>query len=365
MQNRSWLFLVVVLVLGGLSGWLFTAKKAKYGLDVSGGIRLTYVLDYTKSTDVSAKTRDKTEDRDKVIQILQNRGLGLGATEVNVFPKGTDQIVVELPGATNVDEAMKRMGSSARIIMYHAKNLSTTQHPSAPYIDKQGDDPNDPTEEFIKQSTGKVIKFGDPEYDKIIKGWTEILSGPDLLKADSRPVGDNTYIPTMIFSPAGAAKMSAWSTKYYNTGEKLAYVLDGKVLNVAPLAPNAHISDQAEITGSFSADYVRNLKDLLNAGSLPVDLKALSYETVDPTIGNQALGQIIFAGAIAFGVVAVFLIAYYAFPGIVAAIALSLYVLFTLSVLKAIDATFSLAAIAGFILSVGMAVDANILVFER
>ncbi|HVT11559.1 MAG TPA: protein translocase subunit SecD [Fimbriimonadaceae bacterium] len=366
MQNRSWLFLVVVLVLGGLSGWLFTAKKARYGLDVSGGIRLTYVMDYTKDqAQGQDKNRDKSQDRDTIIDILAKRGIGLGASEVNVFPKGTDQIVVELPGATNVDEAMKRMGSSARIYMYHAKNLSTSQRPNAPYIDKQSDDPNDPSVEFIKSGTGKVIKFGDPEYDKIIKGWTEILSGTDLQKADSRPAGDNNYIPTMIFSPSGAAKMSAWTTKFYNTGEKIAYVLDGRVLNVAPLAPNAHISDQAEITGSFSAAYVSQLKSLLNAGSLPVDLKPLSYETVDPTIGNQALGQIIFAGAIAFGVVAVFLIAYYAFPGIVAAIALSLYVLFTLSVLKAIDATFSLAAIAGFILSVGMAVDANILVFER
>lgn len=363
MQNRSWLFLVIVLVLGGLSGWLFAAKKPKYGLDVSGGIRLTYQLDFSRLP--AGQKENVSDDLDKIVTILENRGTGLGASEVSVLRKGTDQVVVELPGATDINEAIKRMGSSARIYMYHATNLSTTQHPDRAYTDKQGDDPNNPTVEFIRNGTGKVIKPGDPEYDKIVKSWTEILSGTDLLKADSRPSGDNNYIPTMLFAPSGAAKISAWTTKFYNTGEKLAYVLDGKVLNVAPIAPNAHITDQAEITGSFSPDYVRQLKDLLNAGSLPVDLKLLSSETVDPTIGKQALGQIISAGTIAFGVVALFLIGYYAFPGIVATIALSLYVLFTLSVLKAIDATFSLAAIAGFILSVGMAVDANILVFER
>lgn len=369
LQNRSYLFLLLVLALGGLSGWLYSATKPHYGLDVSGGIRLIYKLDLEQ---VKQLGRDPSEVADQIAGILEKRGAGIGgATEVSVARKGVDEVIVELPGATDIEEARKIMGSSAKMAMYHAKNLSTAKYSTREYMDQPSEDPNNPIVYFVRQGGSKVIKPGDPEYARIIKGWGDpILSGVDLAEAGSRLEGEN-YVPTMRFAPSGADKISAWCDKYYNQGEKLAYVLDGKVLNVAPLAQGARIRDEAYIQGSFSSKYVNSLKDLLNAGALPVELKELSYQHVDPTIGKQALGQIappsgiLGAGAIAFGVVAIFLISYYAFPGVVAVLALSLYVLFTVSVLKAINATFSLAAIAGFILSVGMAVDANILVFER
>lgn len=377
MQSRSYLFLLLVLVLGGLSFWLYKAKAPKYGLDVSGGIRLTYELEEPKPQP-GETPRNVGEDQGKVVSIMQNRVSGFGGTtEGNVAAKGTDEVVVELPGATNLEEAEKTMGTSAKLYFYHADNLSTDRDPNRLYRAVQGDDPNDPVVNFESNRTpGKLIKPGDPEYKKIITGatgtydspspdgWSLILSGEELARAGSEPSGQGVK-PTMEFTPKGADAMRAWSSKFYNMGENLAYVLDGKVLSVAPLAPNTRISNNAEINGTFTAQYVNNLKELLNAGSLPVELKLISSEKVDPTIGSQALSQIERAGAAAFGLVAIFLIAYYSFPGIVAAIALSLYVLFTLSVMKAIDATFSLAAIAGFILSVGMAVDANILVFER
>jgi SecD/SecF fusion protein len=362
LQNRSYLFLLLVLVLGIGSGWLYTQKQPKYGLDVSGGIRLTYELDFSK---VKNSTQTKAEMADRVVTILQNRAAGaLGVAEVNIQKKGEDQIIVEIPGATNIEEARAVLGSSAKIFMYHAKNLSTQKYPNRLYTDESSSDPKKPEVDFRSTSSGETIKSGDPKYQQIIDGWDEILSGEDLEEAGSRP-SNGGFIPTMKFSAQGAAKMSAWSTKYFNQGEKIAYVLDNRVLNVAPLAPGAKISDAAEITGNFSPEYVSSLTSLLNAGALPVSLKELSYENVDPTIGKQALSQIEQAGVIAFVVVGLFLIGYYAFPGIIAAIALTLYVLFTLSVMKLTGATFSLAAIAGFILSVGMAVDANILVFER
>lgn len=159
--------------------------------------------------------------------------------------------------------------------------------------------------------------------------------------------------------------MGAWSRGHQNEHAMLAAVLDKKVLSIAGLQDNTILTDNAVITGTFSPDYVINLCNLLNAGSLPVDLIPISSQKVDATIGVNALEKMVFAGVIAFGIISVFLIGYYAFPGFVAFLALSLYVLFTISVLKLIGATFSLAGIAGFILSVGMAVDANILVFER
>ncbi len=372
MQSRSYLFLLLVLVLAGLSSWLFVAKDFKYGLDVRGGIRLTYQLQF------KADQQNKADIQTKLVTALEKRAQGFGGTtEATVVKKGNDQVIVEIPGATNITEARTRMGTSARVYFYDAKNVSTPTSRRLYEAAPDNTDPNDPVVNFrrtvgddtlikptIKDADGKLQM--NPAYLDIIKGWgTEILSGDDLEKADSEPSGTGTYHPHMLFSATGSEKMSKWSNRYYDTGENLAYVMDNRVLNIAPLKNGARISSEAIIEGNFSTEYVKTLSDLLNAGSLPVDLKELSYESVDPTIGKTALSQIVTAGAIALGATGLFLLAYYAFPGFVAMIALLLYVLFTLSVMKAINATFSLAAIAGFILSVGMAVDANILVFER
>lgn len=365
MQSRSYLFLLVVLVLAGLSGWLFMAKDFKKGLDVSGGVRLTYRVNTDELKDKSPGAI--SDAIDKIINVMENRIQGLGgATEGTIARKGVDQIIVELPGIADLNEAKAFVGTSAKLFFYDAKTLTTEKFGSRRYVEVEATDSPSPLLYFQRTvGDNKLIKPGDPEYKEIIDGWTEILSGDDLKRADSEPNGDGTYIPLMEFSSEGARKMETWSRANYNSGEKLAYVLDNKVISVAPLAPNTTISNKAVIQGKFTSDYVTNLKNLLNGGSLPVSLTELASEKVDPTIGKQALNQIVNAGMIAFGVTAVLLIAYYSFPGFVAVLALALYTLFTLSVLKAINATFSLAAIAGFILSLGMAVDANILVFER
>ncbi len=367
MQSRSYLFLLVVLILGGLSGWLYTAREPKLGLDISGGVRLTYQL----NTKELKGQMTVGEAADRIITVLENRIQGLGgATEGTVSRKGTDQIIVEIPSITNIEEAKQRVGTSAKLFLYDAKNLVTEKFPNRPYREVEATDTKDPLVYFEKtygSNTSQIIKPGDPEYKEIISSWVPILQGDELKDAGSEPSPDHPgqYIPSMHFSPEGTDKMSQWSRANYNSGEKLAYVLDDRVISVAPLAPGARITDGAIITGNFTPEYVKNLSDLLNGGALPVSLTELSSEKVDPTIGKQALGQIVTSGIAAFGITAIFLIGYYSFPGFVATIALLLYTLFTLSVLKLINATFSLAAIAGFILSLGMAVDANILVFER
>ena len=236
--------------------------------------------------------------------------------------------------------------------------------PNRPYIAVDDKDTGAVGVNFQEKITGKLIKPSDPEYADIIKGWDPILAGDELTSAEPENVGGN-YDPSLHFSPAGAKKMDEWSRAHVNKREMLASVLDGKVLSIAGVKDNTVLSDNAVIEGKFPDGYVTNLCNLLNSGALPVSLNLLGSQSLDPTLGALALQKIEVAGVIAFGIIAVFLIGYYAFPGFVAVVALSLYVLFTLTVLELIGATFSLAGIAGFILSVGMAVDANILVFER
>ena len=372
MRSKSYLFLLVVLVLGVVSGIGYAALKFRLGLDIQGGVRFTYQMDTSKLTTDQKSQLGSFQNR--LVQIMQNRAVGpLGVTEPTVTKKGVDQIVIELPGFKDSPEkAQETMGSSARIEFYWAKNVDSGLDQNRPYAAEESTDPNAIGVNFRQ-------KFGDqtpiaylgsdgrpnPKYKAIIDRWGEpILQGEDLAKAEGAPQGTGGgYVPLLTFSPQGSKKMEAWSSAHPQ--DNIAAVLDGRVLSLRPVAPNTVLSDNAVIQGTFPPGYVAKLSETLNSGSLPVDLKLLSSESVDATIGQDALHKMIFAGAISFGLVSLFLVAYYGFPGFVAFLALCLYVLFTLTVMKLINATFSLAGIAGFILSVGMAVDANILVFER
>jgi len=365
--SRSYIFLIITLILAGLSGWAYTTQKYVYGLDVDGGVRLVYRLDYSKLPEGMSKVQAQND----VVRIMGDRATKVNAVaEFEIFKKGEDQIIVELPGKVSLEEARKTMDTSARIEWYWARNLSTSyaQRSYEQVDEKNESEPNvnfrDASGNEIKYWLDEEKKIINPAYQNIIKGWQLILAGDELEEAYAFN-NNGSFIPAFKFSREGARKMRAWSTQHKDRRENLAAVLDGRVISVAYLSDGQVISDQGQITGQFTPQYVKRLTDLLNSGALPVPVINDSSISVDPTIGKAALGQILTVGFISFGVIVLFLLAYYSFPGFVALVALLLYILFSLALLKLLKATFSLAAIAGFILSVGMAVDANILVFER
>lgn len=371
MHSRSYLFLGLVVFLTALAGFLYRYSTYHLGLDIKGGVRLTYQMDLSKLPKDQLETARAT-----TVTILQNRASrNLGVQEAAVQLKGEDQVIVELPGYQDVEQARKVIGTSAQIIFYDARNFPANNRNWAPYTSRDNQANSDNPEVDFVTKDGTVIKptitdspghtVPNPAYLAVIKDWVVIAAGTDLSKAQMAGQPNGNYWPEMLFTSDGAQKMERWSRANQNSGEQLAAVLDGICISMAPLKEGAILSNEAVIEGNFSTPYVRNLVDLLNSGALPVTLTVLSEAKVDPSIGVNALNQILLAGLIAAGLIAVFMMAYYVFPGIVAVIALALYILFTLTALKWIDATFSLAAIAGFILSVGMAVDANILVFER
>jgi len=363
-RSRSYLLLGIVLLLAALAGILYARTKYQLGLDIRGGVRLTYQMDLSK---LPKNPAPNLEDiRQRTGQILSRRaGTNLGVVEALIQPKGTDQFIVELPGFTNIDEALKVMGTSAQIEFFDASNVQTKTASYREYTEKQSDDPDNPEVWFVNRA-GETIKPGTPQYAEIIKGWGDpIVKGDELKSAEMEQLPGGGYQPLMNFTKDGPRKMSEWSHANNHRGEMLAAVLDNVCISIAPLKDGAVLSDNAIIEGNFSAAYVRSLRDLMNSGALPVHLKVLSSERVDPSIGQNALDKMVTAGVVAAAVISAFMLLYYVFPGFIAVLALALYILFTLTALKLINATFSLAAIAGFVLSVGMAVDANILVFER
>src|SRR5205807_1851110 len=155
-------------------------------------------------------------------------------------------------------------------------------------------------------------------YAEVTKGWGEpVVQGDELSAANMESRPDGSYIPEMSFTKNGPEKMARWSRANNHTQEMLAAVLDGVVISIAPLKEGAVISDNAVIEGNFSTAYVRNLRDLLNSGALPVHLIPLSSAHVDPTIGQNALNKIVTAGVVAAIVIAAFMLVYYVFPGFI------------------------------------------------
>ncbi len=365
MQSRNPIFLIIVAALMGLSAWLYTIRPYSLGLDVQGGVRLTYQI--IEESLKPEQRKNIPQIQADLVRIMQSRaGSALGVTEGTVSKKGTDQIVIELPGYANIDEAKSVLSTTAKIQVYHADNVQTTKRTTRPFVQVGSAEADGvPYVTFARRSTpDKVLVPSDAAYADMIKGWELLIEGGDVTDAYPRAEGTNT-VPMFNFGGEGAKNLEQFTRRYRNDGELLAFVLDGKVLSINPVMEGTVLRDNAYINGSFEASYVMTLTQLIKAGSLPADLKELSSQKVDPTIGKKALGDIIFAGYISFGIVIAFLLIYYAFPGLVAALAMCLYVLFTITAMKLIGQTFSLAAIAGLILSIAMAVDANILIFER
>ncbi len=364
MQSKGNLFLLLVIALTAVSGYLYKVKPYQFGLDVEGGMRLTYRMKTEELKPEQQKNLDQI--RSNMTTILRERvSSGLGVVEGSVQAKGDNEFIVELPGFTNAEKAREMMSSTASIKCYWAKTVQTARASYRKYI-RGGEEMvgGAPVVYFQERSGSKQIKPGDPSYLEMLKSWDLVLEGGDLAKAFAEVQGTRT-VPNFAFSSSGASKLEAFTRQHMNQGENIAFVLDNKVLSIAPIKDGTILSDNAFIDGQFSPEYVNGLVRLLNAGALPVSLEETSNQSVDPTIGRYAKDQMVRGGLISFAVIAVALIAYYALPGFVALLALVLYVLFSLTLLKWINATFSLAAMAGFILSVGMAVDANILVFER
>ncbi len=363
MQRRnSYFFLLFVLAVAAIALLGDFKLKTIFGLDITGGTRLTYRVDLAQ--DLKGKVT-LAEARQQIIQVLLRRAGGMGAAEPIVASKGEDQIIVELPGIENIDKAREVIGTSARMEFYHAKSVNSGKDRARQYEQLPNSDPNNPLVNFMRLRDKKILDDPkSPEYKEMIASWKLILAGTDVKNARAEPQGDS-YEPYMEFDGQGTAKMSKWSSDFYGKEEPLAVVLDGQVLSIANMQADARLENNCVTHGTFSKSYVLNLVSLINGGSLPATLSELGAYTVSPTIGKTAYDKILISGIISFAVISVYLIAYYAFPGLVALLALLLYTGLTLATLKFIEATFSLAAIAGFILSVGMAVDANILVFER
>ncbi|MDB5188537.1 MAG: protein-export rane protein SecD, preprotein translocase subunit SecD [Candidatus Nomurabacteria bacterium] len=345
---------IVVLVVGIALGYLVIRSQApnpprflaahpfRLGLDLSGGSHLIYQADVSQiaASDIDtsmASVRDVIERRVNTFgvsePVVQVQSGGFGSTN-------THQLSIELPGVTDITKAEALIGQT-------------------PYLEFKVQSDKPIPQNIVIGPDGKASTNVDISSQFVSTGLNgKYLKQAQLIFAQ----GTNEPTVSLQFDDAGT-KLFADITKA-NIGKVVAIYLDGQVIS-APVVRDAITTGTAVISGSFTPEQAKALVSSLNSGALPVPISLISTETVGPTLGAQAVHAGIMAALIGFILVGLFLIIWYRVPGVVAVIALALYTVITLALYKLIPVTLSAAGIAGFIISIGMAVDANILIFER
>ena len=305
--------------------------EPKLGLDLAGGVHLEMSTDMS---DLSAQDRD--DALESVKNIIENRVNSLGVAEPVVQTAKTPgqyRLIVEIPGISDIDQAISTVKKTAHL---EFRALKADLPPEA---------------------TTAAISDLEPTG----------LTGKDLKRAKADPSNDPQnpgYVVGLQFNEEGAKKFEEITRN--NLSKPLAMFLDEEPISWPPPVVQAIIPDgNAQITGKFTAKEARQLAIQLNAGALPVPLKIESQSRVGPTIGADSIEKSLFATAIGLASVAFFMIVYYRILGVFAVSALLIYTLIVFAFFKLIPVTLTLAGIAGFVLSIGMAVDANILIFER
>jgi len=303
----------------------------KLGLDLQGGVHLTYKADL-----FAIKPAEQNNAMEGLRDVIERRvnafGVGEPLVQVEKSAGGDQRLIVELPGVTNVNEAIKMIGETPFLEF-------KTENPAADKLTEE--EKKDSSKVFVSSDlTGRYLKKAILDFDQ------------------------TTFEPiiSLEFNDEGG-KLFAELTKE-NVGKSIAIFLDGAPISV-PNVREEITGGKAQITGQFTPQEAKLLVQRLNSGALPVPVSLISQQSVGPTLGEKFLAKGIMAGIYGMILVSLFLILWYRLPGLAAVLALGLYTIIILALFKLIPVTLTAAGIAGFILSVGMAVDANILIFER
>lgn len=276
----------------------------KQGLDLKGGI---YVVEEIQEKNVNSDTVDRT------VQLIKDRVDKFGVVDPLIVKEGTNRIRIEIPGMYDQQKALE-------------------------YIGKTGE-----------------LKFVGP--DK-----ATILTGKDIKDAYVTYDQYNKPQVNLEMNPSGKAKFSDATKKFLN--QQIAIYLDDEML-VNPTVQTQITDGSAVITNMEDVETAKRVAQLIKSGALPVTLKPANVRTIGPSLGNDALSRSITAGIVGISLVMIFMLLYYRLPGLVADLALIVYILLDLGAFVLFKATLSLPGISGFLLSIGMAVDANVLIFER
>jgi preprotein translocase subunit SecD len=340
----------------------FQRREMRLGLDLRGGTRLVLQADISQQPNV-----DLDEALDTAVEVVERRVNAFGVAESITERVGANRISVQLPGISS-DEALDKIGRTAQL---QFMELATNADGSVVINNPDGTQAMQPltsvlqNPNLIQQAAFKPVTATDRD------GTLREVTGAYLNRGDIFVRPNAAGLPSLVFglNDEGARLLGQATSRLSNPPQPMAFFLDGEPIRgtdnriLAPLV-QSQIRDSGEITG-LSLGEAQTLSTLLRTGAFPVPLRVVQQEDVDATLGEEAVVNSVEAGLVAIIVVMAFMVLYYRLPGALASLALVVYVSLTLAVFKLWPVTITSAGLAAFVLSVGMAVDANILIFER
>lgn len=319
---------------------IFSEYSFKLGLDLKGGAHLVYKADLSKIAqsdhkDAMESLRDVIERRVNLFGVAEP----VVQTEEGsqVLSAGEKRLIVELPGVTNVSQAIAMIGATPTLEFKTERSDGETKNilESQQKGERLNEDPFAPT-----GLTGRLLKNAKLDFDQTTR----------------------EPMVSLEFNEEGTSLFKSITKD--NVGKMVAIYLDGAPIS-APIVREEIADGKAVISGNFTPEEAKTLVGRLNSGALPVPISLLSTESIGPSLGEKATKAGITSGLYGLFLVALFLVLWYRLPGLISILALGVYVVIMLALFKLIPITLTAAGIAGFILSIGMAVDANILIFER
>ena len=310
-QNSS-MAIVAVIVVAIIGLVYFTYRpimnNLQLGLDLKGGLHVVLQAQEKEGEEITQDTIQKS------IGVLRNRVDNLGVKEPSIYPQGKDRIVVEIAGVDDPEQAVDIIKNTAQ------------------------------------------LEFQDEEGNVLV-------TGKDLKDAQASPgTGGQGATVDLEFNDAGAKLFAEATAK--NVGRRIAIVIDEEVIS-APTVNEPIPNGRAQISGGFTAEEAQNLAVLLRSGALPVSFNIMEKRTIGPTLGADSLDLSVKAAIVGLIAILIFMIGYYLLPGAVAAISMALYTVLVLGTMIMLGTSLTLPGIAGFVLSIGMAVDANIIIYEH
>ena len=339
MKSRiiSLIFIIVICLAGYFA--LSPKKPFSYGLDLSGGTKLLYIADTKQVPEMELKGAMNI-----LRQTIEKRINIFGVSEPIISIEDQDRLSIELPGVTDVESAIKSIGATP-LLEFRLEMEDTKTKMALLSINPEDKKPEDLKRVIYGSYKASGLTGGQLEKASVVFG-QQIGSAQISLKFNNE-----------------AAELLGEITRN-NLGKEMAIFLDGNLIS-APTIQSEILSGEAQITGDFSPEEARELAQNLNFGALPLPISLVETNTIGPSLGQETLNAGTKALVIAFGLVLVFLTAFYRLYGLVASVSLAGYVFLMLFAFKFLPVTLTASGIAGFILSIGMAVDANVLIFER
>lgn len=367
-MNRRIVNLIVILVVVALGVWIDLpgnpgikigsfdrSLETVLGLDLRGGLQVLLEADVPADQEVDAQAMQDARS------ILENRSNGLGVSEVAFQVAGNRRIVGEFPGLTDPDQMIATLKETA-LLEFVDMGDNPLEEGTVVKTDTLTGSETEQAATPTTEATPAATAEGTTPTETTEEVLHTVMTGKDLSEVGVSRTETGEYVVNFVLTDEGSQIFSEYTSQ--NVGKYLGIVLDKKVLS-APVIKTAITEGSGLIEGGFTNESANALAINLRYGSLPVPLKVVETRVIGPTLGADSLNKSLLAGLIGFAIVALFMAIYYRLPGVVADIAIVVFALVTLAIFKLIPVTLTLPGIAGFLLSTGSALDANILIFER